>query len=96
MAFDQNTITVHPGAGVTLNFNNQDGGIPHNFALYTDSSGSTPIFRGQVITGPSTVVYTFVAPAAPGTYFFRCDIHPAMTGSFIVSAPSSSNISSSY
>jgi hypothetical protein len=62
-----------------------DGGIPHNFALYTDSSASTSIFVGQVINGPGTTVYQFTAPAKAGTYFFRCDLHPTiMTGQFIV------------
>ena len=91
MAFDQKTITVQPGANVTLNFNNKDSGIPHNFALYTDSSATTPIFVGQTITGPSTIVYKFTAPTTGGTYFFRCDIHPAtMTGNFVVSSPTGS------
>jgi len=85
MAFDKSTITVTAGASVTINFNNKDGGIPHNFALYMDSTASTPIFVGQTITGPATIVYTFAAPATPGTYFFRCDVHPTqMTGQFIV------------
>jgi len=85
MAFDKNSITVPAGANVTINFNNKDT-IPHNFALYTNSSAATPaIFQGQTVTGPTTVTYTFTAPAAPGTYFFRCDVHPTtMTGSFIV------------
>jgi plastocyanin len=84
LAFDKNTITVPKGARVTINFNNKDP-IPHNFALYTNSSASTSIFVGQIITGPTTATYTFTAPATAGTYFFRCDVHPtAMTGSFIV------------
>jgi plastocyanin len=85
MAFDKSSITVQAGASVTLNFNNKDGGIPHNFALYTNSSTTTSIFVGQVIQGPATITYKFNAPATAGTYFFRCDIHPtSMTGSFIV------------
>jgi plastocyanin len=84
-AFDKNTITVKAGASVTLNFNNKDSGIPHNFALYTNSSATTPIFVGQTITGPATASYKFTAPSTQGTYFFRCDVHPTtMTGSFIV------------
>ena len=87
MAFDKGTLTVSAGASVTLNFNNKDSGIPHNFALYTNSSATTQIFVGQTITGPSTTTYTFAAPSTAGTYFFRCDVHPAtMTGSFIVTA----------
>jgi predicted lipoprotein with Yx(FWY)xxD motif/plastocyanin len=85
MAFDQNTISVPAGASVTLNFNNKDSGIPHNVALYTDSSAATPIFVGQTIVGPASVVYTFSAPTTAGTYFFRCDVHPTtMTGTFTV------------
>lgn len=86
MAFNLSTITVAPGASVTINFDNRDGGIPHNFSLYTNSSASPPaLFQGQIINGQATTTYTFTAPAQPGTYFFRCDLHPAtMTGSFIV------------
>lgn len=85
MAFNTSTITVPAGAKVTMNFNNMDSGIPHNFAAYTNSSTSTTIFKGEVITGPKTTTYTFTAPSKPGTYFFRCDVHPTtMTGQFIV------------
>jgi len=85
MAFDQSTIIVSAGAQVTINFNNKDSGIPHNFSLYTDSSASKSLFIGQTITGPKTITYTFTAPATPGNYFFRCDVHPTiMTGTFAV------------
>ena len=85
LSFDMKTIVVPPGATVTINFNNKDPGILHNFALYTDSSAKTSIFVGNFVTGPGTTVYTFKAPTKVGTYFFRCDVHPTtMTGSFIV------------
>jgi len=85
IAFDKSTITVPAGAEVTVNFNNMDDGVPHNFAVYTDSSASQNIFKGDTITGPDTTTYTFTAPSEPGTYFFRCDVHPQqMTGDFIV------------
>jgi plastocyanin len=85
ISFDKSSITVAAGSLVTINFNNADGGIPHNFALYNDSSADTAIFVGQTITGPATMTYQFTAPAKAGTYFFRCDIHPSiMTGAFIV------------
>ncbi|OGO07454.1 MAG: hypothetical protein A2Y92_02725 [Chloroflexi bacterium RBG_13_57_8] len=83
MAFDKQTITVPAGASVTMNFVNEDS-VPHNFALYTDSSAATPIFVGEVI-GKRSIVYSFVAPGTPGSYFFRCDVHPiSMTGTFVV------------
>jgi plastocyanin len=84
LAFDQSTITVAAGSAVTINFSNKDSGIPHNFALYTDSSASKSIFVGNTATGVTTTTYTFSAPAK-GTYYFRCDFHPTqMSGSFIV------------
>jgi plastocyanin len=83
MAFNKSTITVPAGASVTMNFDNKDS-IPHNFALYTDSSATTSIFVGTIITSSKTT-YTFTAPSTPGNYFFRCDVHPtSMTGTFIV------------
>ncbi len=85
IAFNTSTITVPAGANVTVNFDNQDANIPHNFAVYTDSSAKTTIFKGETITGPAKTTYTFTAPSKPGTYFFRCDIHPTqMTGQFVV------------
>jgi len=86
IAFNMNTITVPAGASVTINFNNKDSGISHNFSLYTDSNATPPaLYQGKIITGPATTTYTFTAPTKAGTYFFRCDIHPTqMTGSFIV------------
>jgi plastocyanin len=86
IAFDKSTITVPAGARVTVNFDNQDSGIPHNFAVYESQTIKTIIFQGEVITGPKKIAYIFDAPSKPGTYFFRCDIHPTtMTGQFIVS-----------
>ena len=84
-AFDKATITVPAGAQVTINLRNMDTGVPHNFAAYTDSTATTAIFKGPNVTGPGTTTYTFTAPSTPGTYFFRCDVHPTtMTGQFIV------------
>jgi len=84
IAFDKSVITVPAGAHVTLNFDNQES-VPHNFALYENSQAQSAIFIGEVITGPRTIVYTFDAPDEPGTYFFRCDVHPmTMTGQFVV------------
>ncbi|WP_143727269.1 cupredoxin domain-containing protein [Methanoculleus chikugoensis] len=85
LAFDTSTITVPAGANVTVNFDNMDDGIPHNVAVYTNASAAEEIFVGETITGPAQTTYTFTAPDEPGTYFFRCDVHPQqMTGDFIV------------
>jgi len=87
IAFNMTTITVPAGATVKVNFNNKDAGVAHNFAVYQNQSGggTKAIFVGQTITGPATTTYTFTAPAAGGSYFFECDVHPSqMNGPFIV------------
>jgi plastocyanin len=92
MAFNTSAITVPAGANVVIRFSNQEAagssqvtGIPHNFAVYTSSNATTKIFTGDIITGGENITYTFVAPETPGTYYFRCDVHPAvMHGTFIV------------
>jgi plastocyanin len=87
IAFNLSTITVLAGAAVTVNFTNEDSGIPHNFAVYETSAAQHAIFQGKVITGPSSITYHFTAPSTPGNYFFRCDIHPTiMTGTFVVTS----------
>ena len=85
IAFDKKTITVPSGASVTVNFENRDSGVPHNFAVYDTDAAKNVIFQGKIITGLAKTTYTFRAPDKPGTYFFRCDIHPTqMRGQFIV------------
>ncbi len=57
----------------------------YNGCSFFDATARTVIFQGEIISGLGTTTYKFMAPMQPGTYFFRCDVHPAtMTGSFIV------------
>ena len=86
MAFDTKQISVPAGTAVTVVFKNNDSGIPHNFAVYQKLSGSQikAVFVGDTITGSATITYHFVAPAAGGDYFFECDVHPSMNGTFTV------------
>jgi plastocyanin len=86
LAFDTAEIAMPAGAPIVMEFENREA-TPHNFAMYTDESAATPIFQGEVVTGPATVEYEFEAPE-PGEYFFRCDVHPAeMTGTVDVGPP---------
>lgn len=82
--FDQRSLSDGAGDQITIEFENRDAGVLHNFALYTDQSANQSIFVGDLVTGPTTTTYSFEAPAS-GTYFYRCDVHPdTMTGSFTV------------
>jgi plastocyanin len=80
MKFQTSPVEVKAGENVTVHFDNQDS-APHNLAIYKDSSASTPLSIGQVITSSSA---DQVLPAlAAGTYFFRCDVHPDMKGTIV-------------
>jgi len=84
LKFDKTTITVPAGSVANVTFDNQDSGVRHNFALYTDSTAKTVIFASYPETGPRKKTFTFLVPPK-GTYYFRCDIHQAsMNGQFIV------------
>jgi plastocyanin len=85
LAFDKRTIAASPGGDVTVKLDNQDSGVLHNLAFYTNRSAGTKIHIGATNTGPGSVTDTFKAPSSAGNYFFRCDAHPdQMTGTFVV------------
>jgi plastocyanin len=83
LAFSTAEIALPPDAPSTIHFENKDAGVSHDIAIYTDSSLSTNLFRGQIITGPASIDYSIPA-LTPGTYYFHCDVHPTMHGSVTV------------
>jgi plastocyanin len=83
LAFSTAEIALPPDAPSTIHFENKDAGVSHDIAIYTDSSLSTNLFRGQIITGPASIDYSIPA-LKPGTYYFHCDVHPTMHGSVTV------------
>jgi plastocyanin len=86
LAFDTNCIQIPAGQKVTIHFDNKDAGTPHNIAVYPSEQELTnPLFQGEVITGPKTTDYT-VGPLDAGEYYFHCDVHPTMNGTFKVVA----------
>jgi plastocyanin len=85
LAFDKRTIEAAPGSQVTVTFDNQDAGVLHNVAFYTNRAASRAIFVGELFPGVAQKIESFSAPSAAGNYFFRCDAHPdAMTGTFAI------------
>jgi plastocyanin len=60
-----------------LLFENRDG-APHNVRIYDDNP-DTPLFTGEIFSGPAS--RTYQVPAIPaGQHKFRCDVHPQMAG----------------
>lgn len=80
MSFDAATLTVPAGRPFTLLYVNRTP-MPHNVAIYTDSSAGQKHFVGEVI-GEGSITYEVSAMAA-GEYFFRCDLHPEMAGTVV-------------
>jgi plastocyanin len=85
LQFDRRSITASPGAQVTVTLNNQDAGVLHNIAFYTNRSASQSIAVGELFAGVASRDLQFNAPDRAGNYFYRCDVHPdTMTGAFAV------------
>lgn len=83
--FTTRSLTATAGQPVQLTFDNKDAGVLHNVAFYTNASATSVIYKSEITTGPNVSTFNFTAPASPGNYFFRCDVHPdTMTGSFVV------------
>lgn len=79
-AFDPKEISIPASQPFGLFFRNLDG-VPHNVAVYTDSTAAEDVFVGEIITDAATL---YDVPAIePGMYAFRCDVHPEMTGSLV-------------
>jgi plastocyanin len=82
-AFDKNRLDVPADAAFAIDFNNTDA-VPHNVSIHGNGSARTT----DTFSGPAE--RTFVLAALPaGTYTFQCDVHPNMTGTFVVGGSAS-------
>ena len=80
--FDKNCLAAPANQNFTIEFSNLDRGIPHNVAIYEDESAGKKFFKGELTDGPGKQTYS--VPGLPaGTWFFRCDPHPEMNGTFV-------------
>lgn len=80
IAFQQTEVTVPAGEPFRIRFQNQDAGVQHNVQVFDNPDyAGTPLFKGEIITGPAEVVYE-VPALQPGDYPFDCVIHPNMQG----------------
>jgi plastocyanin len=79
IAFEPTTLSTPADTPFTIEFDNRDS-AQHNVEIFDNPERSgTPVFEGEIITGPATVAYR-VDPLAEGRYFFLCVVHPQMTG----------------
>lgn len=84
-AFDTDCLAAPAGKPITIVLDNQDPSVPHNVSIYTDESATKALFTGDLVIGPKKITYD-VGSLPAGSYFFRCDVHPAtMTGTLAVS-----------
>ena len=88
VAFDKACLAAPADTAFTIEFDNQDAGVPHNVEVFSDPSATERLGgatdAGDFITGPKQITYR--VPALPaGNYYFHCDLHPAqMHGDFVV------------
>jgi plastocyanin len=84
--FVQTDLQAPASKPFTLAFDNQDAGTQHNVQIFDnpDYSG-TPLFDGDLVTGVAKANYA-VPALDPGTYAFRCVVHPQMTGTITAAA----------
>ena len=87
IAFDKQCIPVQAGTPFTIEFDNRDPGILHNVAIYkTQAAGrGDELFVGRIFPGNRKEAYRIEdgIPAGPNA-FFRCDVHPGMSGTVII------------
>ena len=84
--FDLTCIVAPAGQKLSLTFENQDPGVPHNVDFLTKSGGDELFQSGLPAPGPETQGPATVDPQTEGTYYFQCDVHTNMNGTFLVVA----------
>jgi len=82
--FDTAALTGAAAKELTITVDNQDSGVLHNINFFegTDNTGqsvgATPIESGPVVQTLK------LGPLDAGTYYYQCDVHPAMSGTLTV------------
>lgn len=86
-AFKPDTLTAKAGQKVTFTLTN-DGKVPHNMQIAgLDGNFDTPVAStNPELVSPGKTGTVDWTPPSPGTYKFRCEVHPdQMTGTITVS-----------
>lgn len=84
LKFDKDKLAAAAGS-VTIVFDNQDSGIPHNISVHegADAKGAT-LGKTALETGP--IKQELKLDLKAGSYYYQCDVHPmTMKGTLTVS-----------
>lgn len=84
LKFSTATLSAPAGEPFQIVFDNQEA-APHNVAIYRDASATDKVLVEEPFGGPRSVTYS-VPALEPGSYFYRCDVHPDMKGTLTVNA----------
>jgi plastocyanin len=79
VSFDKSKLLFVADQPISLQFANQQAGVPHNVGIYDSVNKTKELFKGDLVTGIATTTYS-VPPLPAGTYYFQCDVHPNMHG----------------
>lgn len=79
--FNLKELKVPAETEFKLVFTNKEA-APHNVVIQKDESSTEFIFREEYFAGPKTVTWN-VPPIDAGSYFFKCEVHPAMNGTLV-------------
>jgi plastocyanin len=77
--FSPKTVTILQGGTVTIDF----GPVAHSAYFDNQPAGAPPNIEGDNANVSKTLKFSTV-----GTYVYNCHIHPGMTGTVVVVAPS--------
>ncbi|MFN2607850.1 MAG: cupredoxin domain-containing protein [Acidimicrobiales bacterium] len=82
LRYDKGCLAAPAGQAFTITFDNKES-LPHDVVILGNQD-STPLFSGQIVSGPTEVTYS-VKGLPAGTYRFHCSVHPTqMQGSLVV------------